>query len=325
MRKLLGILSVLLFTFSLAQSDNTDITITQGLAGEDEYSTLVSLLVASGLDAELDGGDFTVFAPRNGAFEKLSEEALAQLNADPELLRQVLLGHVVQGVYGVNDLQDAPEGSIMSLQGEALEFNNSLGGFQVNGANFNSTDVEVSYANGVVHGLGDVVIPMSMKASFDDTGMFSDMAMAGDMSTEADMTEAMSEDNLATVLTNDGRFSTLLTAVEAAGLTDAFTGEQQLTVFAPTDEAFAALPEGELDALLADREALARVLSYHVVDGRILSSDLSNMMAPSLAGDELDINVDNGVLVNGATVTEADIAASNGVIHVIDTVLIPAN
>ena len=133
----------------------------------------------------------------------------------------------------------------------------------------------------------------------------------------------------------DGRFTTLVAAVEAAGLVDVLADPNaEWTVFAPTDDAFAALPEGTVEMLLGDIPLLTRILTYHVVQGAVTSDMLSDMMAPSmemtapgadLMGSELDIQVndDGTVTVNGANVIIADIIASNGVIHVIDAVLLP--
>jgi uncharacterized surface protein with fasciclin (FAS1) repeats len=122
-----------------------------------------------------------------------------------------------------------------------------------------------------------------------------------------------------------GTFTTLVAAVEAAGLVDVLKGEGPFTVFAPTDEAFAALPEGTVEGLLADPEALAAILTYHVVAGKVMSTDLSNgMKAATVQGGEITIMTEGGVTVNGANVVAADIEASNGVIHVIDAVILPA-
>ena len=123
-----------------------------------------------------------------------------------------------------------------------------------------------------------------------------------------------------------GTFTTLLAAAEAAGLVDALKAEGPLTVFAPTDEAFAALPEGTVEGLLADTEALTAILTYHVVSGAVMSGDLSDgMEAETLNGGMITISIDGDtVMVNDSTVTAADIEASNGVIHVIDAVLLPA-
>lgn len=121
-----------------------------------------------------------------------------------------------------------------------------------------------------------------------------------------------------------GSFNTLVAAVQAAGLEETLRGDGPFTVFAPTDEAFAALPEGTVEGLLADPEALAAILTYHVVAGKVMSGDLSdNMMATTVNGDDIMVSMMGGVMVNDANVVSADIEASNGVIHVIDKVIMP--
>jgi uncharacterized surface protein with fasciclin (FAS1) repeats len=120
--------------------------------------------------------------------------------------------------------------------------------------------------------------------------------------------------------------STLATAIETAGLGEALSGDGPFTVFAPTNSAFEDLPEGILETLLNDTEALTEVLTYHVVEGRYMASDVVNLttVPTLLAGGKLTINVtDVGVMVNDAVVVQADIEASNGVVHLIDAVLIP--
>jgi uncharacterized surface protein with fasciclin (FAS1) repeats len=122
-----------------------------------------------------------------------------------------------------------------------------------------------------------------------------------------------------------GTFQTLLTAVDAAGLGDTLADEGPFTVFAPTDDAFAALPPGTVQGLLADPPALARVLAYHVVPGRITSAEITDdSEQKTVEGSVLKIARNGGVTVNDATVIQADVEAENGVIHVIDRVLIPA-
>lgn len=126
---------------------------------------------------------------------------------------------------------------------------------------------------------------------------------------------------------NAGSFTTLVAAVEAAGLVETLKGEGPFTVFAPTDEAFAALPEGTVESLLLPEniDQLTAILTYHVVAGAVMSSDLSDgMMATTVQGGDLTISLGDAVMVNDATVTTADIVASNGVIHVVDNVIIPA-
>ena len=124
-----------------------------------------------------------------------------------------------------------------------------------------------------------------------------------------------------------GQFNTLVAAVEAADLVTTLKGDGPFTVFAPTDEAFAALPEGTVENLLKpeNKEQLISVLTYHVVAGKIMSSDIAGTtaMVESVQGAELDVNATNGVTVDGATVVTADIETDNGVIHVIDRVVLP--
>jgi uncharacterized surface protein with fasciclin (FAS1) repeats len=124
---------------------------------------------------------------------------------------------------------------------------------------------------------------------------------------------------------NAGSFNTLVAAVKAAGLVDTLKGAGPFTVFAPTDEAFAKLPEGTVDALLQDIPQLKKILTYHVVSGKVLAADVVKLKsAKTVEGTEVKIDASNGVKLNDSTVTTADVAADNGVIHIIDTVLIPA-
>lgn len=123
-----------------------------------------------------------------------------------------------------------------------------------------------------------------------------------------------------------GSFTTLLAAAEAAGLVDTLKSDGPFTVFAPTDDAFAALPEGTVADLLKpeNKDQLVSILTYHVVSGKVMSTDLSDgMEATTVQGSTVTIDLDNGVMVEEATVTTADIETSNGVIHVIDTVILP--
>ncbi|MCR9108463.1 fasciclin domain-containing protein [Marivita sp. XM-24bin2] len=123
-----------------------------------------------------------------------------------------------------------------------------------------------------------------------------------------------------------GTFETLVAAVQAAGLVDTLKGDGPFTVFAPTDEAFAALPEGTVEELLLpeNQEQLTAILTYHVVPGKVMSTDLmDDMEAETVQGSSVTIDLDDGVMVENANVTTPDIETSNGVIHVIDTVIIP--
>ncbi|MFP5393939.1 MAG: fasciclin domain-containing protein [Gammaproteobacteria bacterium] len=121
-----------------------------------------------------------------------------------------------------------------------------------------------------------------------------------------------------------GSFNTLVTAVQAAGLVDTLKGPGPFTVFAPTDEAFAKIPKDKLAALLKDKAALTRVLTYHVVPGKVMAADVKAGQVKTVEGSPLTVSVKNGkVAVNNAAVVKTDVAADNGVIHVIDTVVMP--
>ena len=155
------------------------------------------------------------------------------------------------------------------------------------------TDIKAS--NGVIHVIDSVLIP--------ETRTIVDIAV------------------------EDGRFTTLVSALEAAGFVEALLGEGPFTVFAPTDDAFAALPEGTIESLLADTDALKQVLLYHVVDGKVMAAqvvELDGQQVETLSGDSLSVMIDGeAVKINESQVIISDVEASNGVIHVIDSVLIP--
>jgi uncharacterized surface protein with fasciclin (FAS1) repeats len=122
----------------------------------------------------------------------------------------------------------------------------------------------------------------------------------------------------------NGSFDTLVAAVQAAGLVDTLKGEGPFTVFAPTDEAFAKIPQSDLDALLADPDRLRAVLTYHVVPGKVMAADLDGVQqAETVQGQSVTIETDDGVTVDGARVVRADVETKNGVIHAIDSVILP--
>jgi uncharacterized surface protein with fasciclin (FAS1) repeats len=120
-----------------------------------------------------------------------------------------------------------------------------------------------------------------------------------------------------------GNFKTLVTAVQAAGLVDTLKGKGPFTVFAPTDEAFAKIPKAQLDALIKDKAALTKVLTYHVVPAAVMSTDVKAGKVKTVQGSEITVTTEGGVKVNGAKVIAVDVKADNGVIHVIDTVIMP--
>ncbi len=145
-----------------------------------------------------------------------------------------------------------------------------------------------------------------------------------DTATET-MTEETSVGTIVDVASADGSFATLVAAVTAADLVETLSGTGPFTVFAPTDEAFAALPEGVLDALLLpeNKAVLAQILTYHVVSGMVMAADVKDGDVATIEGQTIKLSTAEGVTVNGATVVVADVAASNGVIHAIDAVILP--
>lgn len=134
---------------------------------------------------------------------------------------------------------------------------------------------------------------------------------------------AMAQKDIVDTAVGAGNFKTLVTAVQAAGLVETLKGKGPFTVFAPTDEAFAKIPKADLDALLKDKAKLAAVLTYHVVPAQVMAKDVKAGEVKTVNGKMIKITTDKGVMVNNAKVIKTDVAASNGVIHAIDTVLMP--
>jgi uncharacterized surface protein with fasciclin (FAS1) repeats len=254
------------------------------------FETLVTALQAAGLvDALKAEGPYTVFAPTDDAFAALPEGTVGALLEDVPALTEILLYHVVEGEVMAENVVALEKA--MTMQGQSVEITVEDGNVFIDGAQVIITDIETT--NGVIHVIDTVIQPETR--------------------------------DIVDVAAEDGRFSTLVTAVTEAGLVDALKAEGPLTVFAPTDDAFAALPEGTLDALLSDIPALTDILLYHVVDGKVMAEDVVELdQAQTLQGQYADIEVMDGkVMVNGAEVIITDIETSNGVIHVIDTVIQP--
>jgi uncharacterized surface protein with fasciclin (FAS1) repeats len=137
-------------------------------------------------------------------------------------------------------------------------------------------------------------------------------------------TMALAAKDIVDTAVGAGNFTTLVTALKAAGLVETLKGKGPYTVFAPTDAAFAKIPKADLDALLKDKEKLAAVLTYHVVPALVMAKDVKAGNAPTVHGKPIAITISDGTMVNNAKVTATDIKASNGVIHVVDTVLLPS-
>ncbi|MDP5115331.1 MAG: fasciclin domain-containing protein [Ilumatobacteraceae bacterium] len=154
----------------------------------------------------------------------------------------------------------------------------------------------------------------------------SDVATTEAPTTEAPTTEAPAEaQDIVAIASGNEDFSTLVAAVAAAGLVEVLQGEGPFTVFAPTNDAFAALPAGLVDKLLLEenKDVLVKILTYHVVSGAVLAADVTAGEVPSVEGQNITVTTEGGVMVNNANVIATDVIASNGVIHVIDAVILP--
>jgi uncharacterized surface protein with fasciclin (FAS1) repeats len=275
-----------------------DIVDTAVAAGN--FKTLAAALEAAGLVEALKGeGPFTVFAPTDEAFAALPEGTVEGLLKDPEALAEILKYHVVVGKVMAADAAKLTEAE--TLQGAPIAISVKDGKVMINDAEVVSADVEAS--NGVIHIINKVILPPA----------------------EESMTEGEMVKDIVDTAVAAGNFKTLAAALEAAGLVEALKGEGPFTVFAPTDEAFAKLPAGTVEALLKDSKGLGEILKYHVVAGKVMAADAAKLTeAETLQGSPIKISVKDGkVYINDAQVTTANIETSNGVIHVIDAVILP--
>lgn len=297
---LLALLTLVIAGITAAAEDSiVDIAVADG-----RFTTLVSAVQQAGLAEMLDeNGPFTVFAPTDAAFAALPDGTLEAIVADKTLLRQVLLYHIVQGevdagtVVGLNSANTALGKSIsIKVENGSVILNDSV---QVI-----ITDIQAS--NGIIHVIDAVLVP--------PTG--------GSFNTPAPQ---QTDNSIVDIAAADGRFTTLLAAAQAAGIANMLDQNGPFTVFAPTDAAFAALPEGTVEALLANPTQLRQVLLYHVGIGATPASEVVSLGAIHTAlGVEAPIEVRGGnVYIDGAQVIITDIEASNGIIHVIDAVIVP--
>lgn len=285
------IMSLVLTGTALARPSGLDVIETAEAAGR--FRTLLTAVEAAGLTETLKGsGPFTVFAPTDTAFAKLPpgtvEELLMQQNLDD--LTTILTYHVVPGALTAADVIGSDY--LLTLNGQRLDVEVTSQGVFLDGARIFLTDVICS--NGVIHVLNDVMLPELR--------------------------------NLVEIATETPGFSILAAAVSAAGLEDALAGPGPFTLFAPTDEAFAALPAGTLERLLLpqNRDKLIAILTYHVAPAKVYRDEVKSGKYPTLLGETLQVRAAHGKMwVNQAQVGPTDIEARNGVIHVIDSVLLP--
>jgi uncharacterized surface protein with fasciclin (FAS1) repeats len=286
---LLSVVTVLL-AFTMQTRANTSVA--EVVVNSENHTILEAAVVAAGLVETLSGeGPFTLFAPTDAAFAALPDGTLETLLADPEgMLTQILLYHVLGAEVFSADLENGM--TAKTLQGQNITVTINGDGIFVNGAKVSVADIETG--NGIVHVIDAVILPKTA--------------------------------TVVDIVVNSEVHNTLEAAVIAAGLVETLSGDGPFTIFAPTDAAFAALPAGTVEALLADpKGALTEILTYHALAGKVMSTDLSNgLKVKTLQGQDITVTInEEGVFINGAKVIIANIEAGNGVVHVIDAVLLP--
>jgi len=272
---------------------NTTADIVDTAVNAGSFNTLAAALQAADFVGALKGdGPFTVFAPTDAAFAKLPKGTVESLlkPENRDTLVSILTYHVVPGDVRAKNVVKLSGAE--TLNGQRVNIN-AGGKVTVDGATVTATDIACS--NGVIHVIDTVIMPTS--------------------------------ENIVEVAYEAGSFNTLIAAAKAAGLAGTLSGGGPFTVFAPTDAAFAKLPAGTVESLLKpeNKSKLQAILKLHVVEGRVYAERaLEVRNAESLQGGMLDIRVQRGApMVNNAKIVNTDIDASNGVIHVIDTVLLP--
>lgn len=277
------------------------------------FNTLVAALQATGLDAALadETTTFTVFAPTDDAFALLGDDLINALLADTDTLTDILLYHAIVGAAVDAATAISLDGmTANTANGDAIALNVIDGALFINESQVIVADIQTS--NGIIHVIDAVLIPPT------------------DEATPAEETPSSEpQGTILEVAEAAGSFGTLLAALEASGL-DAALGHpaDNYTVFAPTDDAFAALGEETINALLADPDTLRDILLFHVIPGTVFqAADFLEILGFDIgAGNAGTLNVNaegEGLAVNGVSIVVADIPASNGVIHVIDAVLLP--
>lgn len=277
-------------------------TITAIAVGNDQLSTLVTALEATGLDQTLDdeANMYTVFAPTNAAFDLLGDGVLEGLLADTDALSGVLTYHVLSGKVEATAAVASAGSTVETVNGAKIGLSLDGSNLLVNTATVTVTDVLAS--NGVVHLIDAVLLPPVAQTP---------------------------SQTIAEIATGNDDLSTLVTALGAADLVSAVADEtSNLTVFAPTNAAFAKIDPALLEAILADTDLLTALLQQHVVDANIPAVNAyaaNNTSVTTLGGSAIPVKINSSsdtLTFGGATVTSADIQATNGIVHVIDTVVI---
>lgn len=280
-------------TCSSSSTAHVEKNIIETAVAAGNFNTLAAALKAADLVETLQGeGPFTVFAPTDAAFAQIPAKTLEGL-LKPEArgtLTNILTYHVVPGRVAAAQVVKLKSAS--AANGQRLGIQANKAGVTVAGAKVTVTDIECS--NGIIHVIDTVMMP--------------------------------STKNIVGTAIGAGSFKTLAAALGAADLAEVLQTKGPFTVFAPTDEAFAALPTGTVESLLKpeNRDQLVAILKYHVVAGRVYSDQLEKGQVKTLSGKSINVDLsDRGAFINKSKVATADIDTTNGVIHVIDKVLLP--
>lgn len=274
----------------------------QTIIEREDLSFFRSLISAGGIDTNIaQGGPFTFFAPTDSAFDELDPEVRDAILADPNAAITVLGSHVAVGLFSAADLLDMA--SVPSGTEEVLPVTESGGIIYVD--NMGVLEADIESTNGILH------IVDSVRSTLQALG-----EQPGEPTVPSVSQIVDSRQDLTTLVTALG-------AADDATLLDA--DEAGFTLFAPTDDAFAELPAGSIDVLVATQPKLIELLGYHVVAGRFLAGDLTDgQVLTTSSGAELEVSVDGEIIsVGGVVVSEADIVGANGVVHIVDGVLIP--
>ena len=300
-------------------------TIVDVAVGAGSFDILVAAVIEAGLaDTLSSDGPFTVFAPTDDAFVAALDAlglTAEELLANPALA-EILTYHVVAGEVDAATAISLDGQSAATVQGEEIAISVVDGSVVINdSATVVAADVAAS--NGIIHVIDAVLLPPSI----------AEVLLGDDMAEDETADEEADPGTIIDVAVEAGSFATLVAAVQAAGLVETLSGDGPFTVFAPTDDAFAAALDAlglTAEELLADTDTLTAVLTYHVIAGEVDAStaiSLDGQSAATVNGAEIAISVVDGnvVINNSATVVAADVAANNGIIHVIDAVLLPTS
>jgi uncharacterized surface protein with fasciclin (FAS1) repeats len=339
---LLAVGTISTFNSQLTAQDMSDQTVVKIAAGNTDFSTLVTAIKAADLAETLSGdGPFTVFAPTNAAFAALPDGLVTAL-LKPEnkaILQQILTYHVVSAKLMATDVvAGIKSGNGMlnatTVSGGKFDVMTEMGKVKIKDAQGNVATVtatDLAGSNGIIHVIDRVMLP----AGVDPAALLMDEPMMAKMTS---MPAAPAGPSIAEVASGNKDFSTLVTALGAAGLVETFSSAGDYTVFAPTNAAFDKLPEGTVTELVTNQqEQLKGILAYHVIPARLTSTQLVEAITANknyyhlqtLGGKSLVATITDGKVQliddsgNRSTVIVTDVEASNGIIHGIDTVVLP--